>query len=550
MLLLLGCPIGWRPFHHRCRCRQINLATHLLSPPALLLHCTSPPGSISPRFAPHSVGNGLVGTVPREVSAISTLSELSFGLDWTTITGTVPSELGLLTRLTFLQIAATAVTGTIPSELNNLKNLEIFSFIFSQLSGPLPDLLTMDHSIQRLSFGFNNFSGTIPPLHPNSPLIDFALTDNPVTGTLPSTFYEQPDLYYFDLSGTKITGSIAPEISTLTTLEDVWFSNAKLTGTLPSSLGDMDTLKWVRFSNNDLTGTIPSQLGTEGNKFVYLFLDGNDLAGTIPSELSNLTDLKQLHLAGNTRLGGTVPASFVEGLELLEELSLDRTQLTGNYLNDSYCQLDVLKTAISADCAGETPDMPCDCCVNCCAGDDCELNLPGACSVQAGIATREVRDNTCTCPPDGSKFTCVESCQVCNFEGTVCAQTMGYGFVLNQTTGERMLFENTYRYTLGYEDTVVDFVNDVSSHDGKCTVYLNGEECSTCIEKNCDNGGSTGGYEVNCENIGGGSFKSCDPLASPPGPLDVFQFLNGAFTNDTICLPLFPNQQDVLHPET
>ena len=42
----------------------------------------------------------------------------------------------------------------------------------------------------------------------------------------------------------------------------------------------------------------------------YLYLEDTSIVGTIPSSLGQLTNLKELNIAGCTRLTGTVPTEF------------------------------------------------------------------------------------------------------------------------------------------------------------------------------------------------------------------------------------------------
>jgi hypothetical protein len=65
-------------------------------------------------------GNNLVGSIPPEVALLSdSLLSLRFEND-KMLTGTIPTELGLLTNLAFFYFVDTALSGTIPSELGCL----------------------------------------------------------------------------------------------------------------------------------------------------------------------------------------------------------------------------------------------------------------------------------------------------------------------------------------------------------------------------------------------------------------------------------------------
>jgi Leucine-rich repeat (LRR) protein len=72
-----------------------------------------------------SSNNAFTGTVPSELGLLTALTELQ--LDNNAFTGTVPSELGLLTALTYLTLDNNAFTGTVPSELGSLTVNELFA---------------------------------------------------------------------------------------------------------------------------------------------------------------------------------------------------------------------------------------------------------------------------------------------------------------------------------------------------------------------------------------------------------------------------------------
>jgi hypothetical protein len=52
--------------------------------------------------------------------------------------GTIPTEIGLLTQVTVLAFGNQELTGTIPSTLGNLTRLRQLSLYTNQLNGPIP----------------------------------------------------------------------------------------------------------------------------------------------------------------------------------------------------------------------------------------------------------------------------------------------------------------------------------------------------------------------------------------------------------------------------
>jgi hypothetical protein len=85
-------------------------------------------------------------------------------------------------------------------------------------------------------------------------------------------------------------------------------SDNLLTGDIPSSIGNMTNIKYLYFDGNLLTGSIPETIGDLG-KIVNLYLDNNKLTGEIPSNIGNLLSLGRLYLLNNC-LTGPIPAEM------------------------------------------------------------------------------------------------------------------------------------------------------------------------------------------------------------------------------------------------
>ncbi|GAY59665.1 hypothetical protein CUMW_196260 [Citrus unshiu] len=93
-------------------------------------------------------------------------------------------------------------------------------------------------------------------------------------------------------------------------------------------------LQYLNLVNNNLSGSIPPQIGSLSN-LIYLYLYGNNLTGTIPKEIGSLRNLEGLYLSSN-RLRGTIPKE-IGSLRNLKELYLSSNRLLK--LNYSYCMI-------------------------------------------------------------------------------------------------------------------------------------------------------------------------------------------------------------------
>jgi len=78
------------------------------------------------------------------------------------LTGSLPTELGYLTRLTILSLYSNQLTGTLPTQLAALTRLGDMNFGSNQLTGSLPTELGMMTSLSIIHVDTNQFIGTLP----------------------------------------------------------------------------------------------------------------------------------------------------------------------------------------------------------------------------------------------------------------------------------------------------------------------------------------------------------------------------------------------------
>ena len=129
------------------------------------------------------------------------------------------------------------MSGSIPESLDGLESLENLGLITNQFTGSLPELMTLPtHSLQRVLLQFNDFEGSLPTMKPQSELQYLVLSENSkMTGTIPDTFYSQPDLEWVSFRNTGIGGTLSPRMDALASLGFVWWQDAAFSGSLPSS---------------------------------------------------------------------------------------------------------------------------------------------------------------------------------------------------------------------------------------------------------------------------------------------------------------------------
>ena len=312
-------------------------------------------------------GNALTGHIPIILGRLSQLRELR--LDGNALSGRLPSN---LTRLPLqalhyadsglcapIEASFQAWLGDVASyegtgvECGPLSDRDLLVALYNAVGGPawtrsdnwLTDRrLSEWHGVEEVDDGGrvrvlhldrNNLTGSIPPeLGSLTHLTSLRIQDNELTGPIPPELGALVNLTNLELSRNALTGRIPRELGSLTNLTNLHLGGNYLTGSIPPELGALTQLTSlylgdnnpVYVSGNYLTGSIPPELGALTN-LTTLHLGGNNLTGSIPPELGALTNLTTLRLGGNN-LTGSIPPEL-GALTRLVVLDLHGNKLTG-----------------------------------------------------------------------------------------------------------------------------------------------------------------------------------------------------------------------------
>ncbi len=244
--------------------------------------------------------NGLAGTLPPELGDLSKLERLALGSN--RLVGPIPSELGNLANLEYLSLYRNRLSGRIPRELGDLANLELLSLYRNQLEGPIPPEL-----------------GSLPSL------AYLYLYHNRLSGIIPSDLGDLGNLVHLRLYSNHLSGRIPPELGNLANLEYLGLGNNRLSGRIPPELGDLASLETLLLYLNQLSGPIPSELGSLAN-LGHLWLFDNQLSGPIPATLLRLDKLEVFHFGNNGGLCAPGTTAFAAWLA-------SASNATGDYCN-------------------------------------------------------------------------------------------------------------------------------------------------------------------------------------------------------------------------
>lgn len=115
------------------------------------------------------MSSGLVGNLDW-ISSLSNLIAIAVGPGRLT---TIPSEIGLLSKLSYVDFRDTGLSGTIPTEIGSLSNLQFLQLSDNpMLSGSIPTEVKSMESLSRIFLLNVNLSGTMPLCELNRRFID------------------------------------------------------------------------------------------------------------------------------------------------------------------------------------------------------------------------------------------------------------------------------------------------------------------------------------------------------------------------------------------
>ena len=269
--------------------------------------------------------NGLAGTLPPEIGNLSRLRTVVF---WgNVLTGPVPRALWSL-PLELVALTGNQVTGTLPSEVGDLNDLSFIDLGWTAMTGPLPASMT------NLSLGFLRITGSYLCAPSNAAFQAWLETIGefdgetcvPETGSVGTDRAALVALYNatnganwrnntnwlsarplgewygvttdhagriveLNLLFGGLTGPLPPQIGDLSHLRVLNLAdNFALAGPLPPEVGNLRRLGALGLTSTDLKGPLPSSVGNL-SELVYLGLSWSKMRGPLPQNLTNLSEL-------------------------------------------------------------------------------------------------------------------------------------------------------------------------------------------------------------------------------------------------------------------
>jgi hypothetical protein len=171
----------------------------------------------------------------------------------------------------------------------------------------------------------------------NGHVIALGLPTDGLTGTLPLSLSNLPQLIALDVSGNRLVGALPATLGSLTKLQTLNVRNNTLSGGLPGNIGRLTALQALNLANNRITGDVPTGI-TALNSLTSLDVTNNGIypsdAGVrdffsarqpdwLASQTIPPTDVHTSGVTGTTATLGWTPIAYTADGGYYEVLSVD-----------------------------------------------------------------------------------------------------------------------------------------------------------------------------------------------------------------------------------
>jgi len=298
--------------------------------------------------------NNMSGTLPTELAILSRLQQVQFSFN--DIQGNISVINKKMPHLKLIDVHSNKLTGTIADAFfNNFPGLEKLRLSTNFFQGTLSSNIGQLSRLNELILSNNNFQGTLPSeeigklfflekiilfqnqFEGNIPStignlkflkwIDFS--QNNFMGTLPQSFYKLEELELAYLYKNQLSGTINNNIGKLRNLIQLWLNENQFEGTLPKEIGALKYLETLQLYQNKFNGFLPSQSLSNITSLLYLDVSQNFLEGTLSDYFYSFKQINTVYLSKN-RFTGSI-SKLISNLQNLQVLWLDHNQFEGQF---------------------------------------------------------------------------------------------------------------------------------------------------------------------------------------------------------------------------
>jgi len=282
-------------------------------------------------------GNNLTGTLTSELALLTELQQFAAVND--NIEGKLPDKLGDLTQVTHFILSNNSISGKIPEDFLENSPLEVFMVSDNNFNGNIPESLTKISSLYQIFLDNNRFSGSISEDFGSLPrLSTLDLTGNRLSGEIPDKIYSGSIQNLYLGGSTEIQGTLSSAVGQATNLVRLHITGTRISDGIPDELFTLPFLTELVLSNNTLTGELSDSVAALGGTLRVLMLDGNKFSGDLPNvAINDLTISNTLKFDRNSFTGAISPSTCRrkgDGRNDLQIITVDCKEVTCSCCNN------------------------------------------------------------------------------------------------------------------------------------------------------------------------------------------------------------------------
>jgi len=244
----------------------------------------------------------------------------------------IPSRIGELSQLRYLNLSQTYFSGEIPQQVSHLSKLLSLDLcgafdslvpvnLLSLKISTLRSLIQNSTNLEVFRVNYVTISSSVPHTFTNLTYLEqVSLYHCELYGEFPPGIFHLPNLRYLNLGNNQnLTGKF-PDFHTSAQITTLELDSTSFYGTLPAFIGNLNSLNWLSISYSNFSGSIPSSFRNL-TQLTFLDIGGNKFKGDLSSFLLNLNKLRTLRVGFNEFTTETI--SWICKLSGMNDLRLE-----------------------------------------------------------------------------------------------------------------------------------------------------------------------------------------------------------------------------------